>query len=57
MPALPVYQVDFILVERRLSDRRVVLQDAKPGVDKSHNRRTTLSRRSEDCRTGYLKAV
>lgn len=52
MSALPVYQVDFIPVERRLNDRRVVLRNAQPGTTKLHTRRLTFARRSEDCKQG-----
>ena len=51
MSALPVYQVDFIPVERRLNDRRVALRNAQPGPTKVlPTRRMTYARRSEDCK-------
>lgn len=53
MSALPVYQVDFIPVERRLNDRRVVLRNAQPGPTKLlHTRRMSCARRREDCKQG-----
>lgn len=51
MSALPVYQVDFIPVERRLNDRRVVLRNAQLGPTKLlPMRRMTCARRSDDCK-------
>jgi hypothetical protein len=57
MSALPVYQVEFIPLERRLGDRRVAPRDAAlpPGI--TADRRRVESRRSEDRRPATLKAV
>lgn len=48
MSSLPVYQVEFIPLERRLDDRRVAPRDAAlpPGV--TADRRTATSRREEE---------
>jgi hypothetical protein len=57
MSALPVYQVEFIPLERRLGDRRVAPRDAAlpPGI--MADRRQVVSRRAEDRRPATLKAV
>ena len=57
MSALPVYQVEFIPLERRLSDRRVAPRDAAlpPGI--TADRRKTASRRMDDRKFAPLKAV
>jgi hypothetical protein len=56
MSALPVYQVEFIPLERRLGDRRVAPRDAAlpPGI--TADRRQSSSRRSED-RKASLKVI
>lgn len=56
MSALPVYQVEFIPLERRLGDRRVAPRDAAlpPGI--TADRRLSSSRRSED-RKASLKVI
>jgi hypothetical protein len=48
MPALPVYHVEFIPLERRLDDRRVAPRNAAlpPGV--TTDRRRTTGRRQHD---------
>lgn len=48
MPTLPVYQVEFIPLERRLDDRRVAPRNAAlpPGV--TADRRRTAGRRAQD---------
>ena len=57
MRALPVYDVEFIPLERRLDDRRVAPCNAAlpPGV--TADRRKTPGRRPEDRRDNRLKTV
>lgn len=57
MSALPVYDVEFIPLERRLNDRRTAPRDASlpPGI--TADRRRTLGRRPEDRKSATLKAV
>jgi hypothetical protein len=57
MPALPVYDVEFIPLERRLNDRRIAPRDATlpPGI--TADRRRTLGRRPEDRKSAALKAA
>ncbi|MDA8127097.1 MAG: hypothetical protein M0Z73_00150 [Betaproteobacteria bacterium] len=57
MSALPVYEVEFIPLERRLGDRRVAPRDAAlpPGI--TSDRRQPSSRRAEDRRSASLKTV
>lgn len=57
MSALPVYQVEFIPLERRLGDRRVAPYGAAlpPGV--TSDRRKILSRRGEEYKPAELKVV
>ena len=57
MSALPVYEVEFIPMERRLDDRRVASRDAAlpPGI--TADRRKTLGRRPEDRRAAPPKAM
>ncbi len=57
MSALPVYQVEFIPLERRLGDRRVAPRDAAlpPGI--VADRRMIASRRGDERRSANLKAV
>ena len=57
MSALPVYQVEFIPLERRLGDRRVAPYGAAlpPGV--TADRRKVLSRRSDEYKPTDLKVV
>jgi len=57
MVALPVYEVEFIPLERRLDDRRVAPHDAALPPQIMVDRRRTPSRRSEDGKTATLKAV
>ncbi len=57
MSALPVYEVEFIPLERRLSDRRTVAHGtALPAGVKTDRRRLT-GRRMEDRRPVTLKSV
>lgn len=57
MSALPVYQVEFIPLERRLGDRRVAPRDAALPSQISADRRKASSRRAEDRQTPPLKVV
>ena len=57
MSTLPVYQVEFIPLERRLADRRVAPQEAALPPQVASDRRKTGSRRGEDPRPAGLKAV
>jgi hypothetical protein len=57
MRALPGYDVEFIPLERRLTDRRVAPRNAAlpPGI--TADRRNTPGRRPEDRRDTRLEAV
>jgi hypothetical protein len=57
MSALPVYQVEFIPLERRLNDRRVAPRDTAlpPGI--TADRRTTTRRHQQDHKSPDLKVV
>lgn len=57
MSALPVYEVEFIPLERRLGDRRVAPPGATlpPGV--TADRRKSNSRRTDDHTPAVLKIV
>lgn len=57
MSALPVYQVEFIPLERRLGDRRVAPRGAAmpPGI--RQDRRQAPGRRSDDRPSATLKAI
>lgn len=57
MSALPVYEVEFIPLERRLGDRRVAPRDAALPPQIMADRRKMSSRRSEDRKPATLKAV
>ncbi len=57
MSALPVYEVEFIPLERRLGDRRVAPRGAALPPGLSADRRTLTGRRAEDRRPATLKAV
>jgi hypothetical protein len=57
MCALPVYEVEFIPLERRLSDRRLVARDSAPAPKVSVERRKTVGRRAEDRKTARLKLI
>lgn len=48
MSALPLYQVEFIPVERRLNDRRAMLQPTVVGDSSLPTLRSLFNRRSED---------
>jgi hypothetical protein len=59
MSALPVYQVEFIPLERRLGDRRIApAGSALPaGLEKDRRKLTVCGRRAEDPATVPLKLV
>jgi hypothetical protein len=58
MPALPVYQVEFIPLERRLGDRRIAPRDAAlPAEIKADRRKVIAGRRMEDRKPAPLKAI
>lgn len=48
MSALPVYQVEFIPVERRLNDRRANLQATDSSASARPTLRSLFNRRTED---------
>lgn len=57
MSALPVYEVEFIPLERRLGDRRVAPPSAALPPGLTIDRRKTPSRRAEDRQPATLKVV
>ncbi len=57
MSALPVYEVEFIPLERRLGDRRVAPRDAALPPQILVDRRKVLCRRAEDRKPATLKVV
>jgi hypothetical protein len=57
MSALPVYEVEFIPLERRLGDRRVAPRDAALPRQITADRRTISGRRTEDRKYTPLKVV
>ena len=57
MSALPVYEVEFIPLERRLGDRRVAPFNAALPPGLTTDRRKADSRRAEDRRAPPLKVV
>ena len=58
MAALPVYQVEFIPLERRLGDRRVAPRGAALPEGVTADRRVSANgRRNEDRKPANLKAV
>ncbi|WP_324778823.1 hypothetical protein [Thiobacillus sedimenti] len=57
MSALPIYQVEFIPLERRLGDRRVAPRNAALPAGVTADRRKQPSRRAEDRKTATLKAI
>jgi len=57
MSALPIYQVEFIPLERRLGDRRIAPRDAALPNGITADRRKPASRRAEDRRSATLKVV
>ena len=57
MSALPVYQVEFIPLERRLIDRRVAPRNAALPPEITADRRKSSSRRAEDRKSSILKVI
>ena len=57
MSALPVYEVEFIPLERRLGDRRVGPCDAALPPQVMAVRRKVTSRRSDERKPVPLKAI
>ena len=57
MSALPVYEVNFVLSERRLNDRRFGSSSTVLPKAVKNDRRNILSRRNEDRKVVYLKPV
>jgi hypothetical protein len=58
MSALPVYEVEFIPLERRLSDRRTAPSwSALPQGLKADRRKMASGRRKEDTKIQPLKSV
>jgi hypothetical protein len=57
MSALPVYQVEFIPLERRLDDRRVASRNAALPRGITADRRKASSRRMEDLRSAKLHVI
>ena len=57
MSALPVYDVEFIPLERRLDDRRVAPRNAALPSGITSDRRKISSRRTEDRKTATLQVV
>lgn len=57
MSALPVYEVEFIPLERRLGERRVAPPNAALPPGLTVDRRKSASRRAEDREPARLKVV
>ena len=57
MSALPIYQVEFIPLERRLDDRRVAPRNAALPREITADRRKASSRRTEDRRSANLQVI
>lgn len=57
MSALPVYDVEFIPLERRLLDRRIAPRDAALPSGVTADRRRAPGRRPEDRRAANLKTA
>jgi hypothetical protein len=57
MSALPVYQVEFIPLERRLGDRRVAPRDAALPHEITADRRRASTRRAEDRKSPAILKV
>lgn len=55
MPALPVYEVQFVPTERRLNDRRNTPMNSALPKDVKMDRRMIFGRRSEERKMAYLK--
>jgi len=57
MSALPVYQVEFIPLERRLFDRRTAPRNSALPPEVSADRRKTSVRRTDDRQPATLKVI
>ena len=57
MPALPVYEVEFIPLERRLGDRRVAPRNAALPPQIPTDRRKATSRRTDERTPAPLKMI
>lgn len=57
MSALPVYEVNFVLSERRLNDRRIAPSNAALPEGLKQDRRIVSSRRADDRYRAVLKPV
>ncbi|MFP5381687.1 MAG: hypothetical protein ACLGG4_05430 [Gammaproteobacteria bacterium] len=55
MSALPIYEVEFIPLERRLGDRRIAPRGAALPEGVQADRRLQTGRRTEDRRPATLK--
>lgn len=55
MPALPVYEVQFVPMERRLNDRRIAPRNSALPQGIITDRRTIFGRRAEEHKMAYLK--
>jgi hypothetical protein len=57
MSALPVYEVEFIPLERRLGDRRIAPRGAALPPQITADRRKVTGRRTEDRKVTPLKVI
>lgn len=57
MSTIPVYQVEFIPLERRLGDRRVARRGAALPPEITADRRKMSGRRDEERKSAVLKVV
>ncbi len=55
MPALPVYEVQYVPTERRLNDRRTAPMNSAVPQGIQTDRRLIFGRRSEERKMAYLK--
>jgi len=55
MPALPVYEVQFVPMERRLYDRRTAPMNASLPKHIETDRRVLFGRRGDEQKMAYLK--
>jgi hypothetical protein len=57
MSAIPLYQVEFIPLERRLTDRRIAPHDSALPSGLTADRRKATSRRTEDSKREPLRII
>lgn len=57
MAALPLYEVQFVPMERRLNDRRTAPINATLPNNITRDRRLIFGRREDECNMAYLKKV